>query len=122
MKEFLSLRMEKKEKLQDFNQRFASHLSNFNATTRPTEETLTEYYTLALCPSITMLVKRAIKCSLVENYEEANKVEAELDNINKHTTRPEVRNFSGKKPLLLTRPQEEHSTELENVVNMVQKL
>ena len=30
--------------------------------------------------------------------------------------------FSSKKHLLLTRPKEEHSSELENVVKMVQKL
>ena len=35
---------------------------------------------------------------------------------------PKVRNFGGKKPLLLTRPKDEHSHELENVVKMVQKL
>ena len=111
-KELLSLRMDKKEKVQDFNQRFTAHLSNFSATTRPAEETLIEYYTSALCPSITMFVKRAVKRTLLENYEEANKVEAELDNITKHTAKPEVKTFSGQKPLLLTRPKEEHSNEL----------
>ena len=55
-----------------------------------------------------MFVKRAVKLTLVENYEEANKVEAKLDSINKHTTEPEVKTFSGKKPMLLTRPKEEH--------------
>ena len=69
-----------------------------------------------------MCAKRAVKRSLVENYEEANKVEVELDSINKHTAEWEVNSFSGKKPLLLTRPKEEHSNELENVVEMVQKL
>ena len=33
-----------------------------------------------------------------------------------------TRPFSGKKPLLLTRPKDEHSHELESVVKMVQKL
>ena len=33
-----------------------------------------------------MFVKRVVKPSLVENYEEANKVEAELESINKHMT------------------------------------
>ena len=37
MKELLSLRMDKKEKVQDFNQRFASHLNNFSATINPIE-------------------------------------------------------------------------------------
>ena len=34
----------------------------------------------------------------------------------------ETRPFSGKKPLLLTRPKDEYSHELESVVKMVQKL
>ena len=42
MKELLSLRMEKKEKLHDFSQRFVAHLNNFSATIKPTEETLIE--------------------------------------------------------------------------------
>ena len=74
MKELLSLRMDKKEKVQYFNQRFAAHLNNFSATINPTEETLIEYYTLALCTSIAMLVKSAIKPSLMETYEEDNKI------------------------------------------------
>ena len=59
---------------------------------------------------------------MVETYEESNKVEAELESINKHTAEPNVRIFSSKKPFLLTRPKEENSSELENVVKMVQKL
>ena len=55
-----------------------------------------------------MFVKRAVKCTLVKKYGEENKVEVELDNINKHTIEPKVRTFSSKKPLLLTRPKEEH--------------
>ena len=69
-----------------------------------------------------MFVKRSVKPSLVENYEKANKLELELDSINKHTAKPEVNTFSGKKPLLLTRPKEENSNELENVVKIIQKL
>ena len=108
--------------MQDINQRFVSHLINFNATIKPIEETLIEYYTSTLCPSIAMFVKRPINPSLVETYEEENKVEAELESINKHTAEPNVRSFSSKKPFLLTRPKEENSSELENVVKMVQKL
>ena len=59
-----------------------------------------------------MFVKRLVKPSLVETYEEAKKVDAKLESINKHTVEPDVRTFSSKKPLLLTRPKEEHSSEL----------
>ena len=69
-----------------------------------------------------MFVKRAMKITLIENYEEAKRVEVDLDSIGKHTAEPEVKPTAGKKPLLLTRPKEEHSNELENVVRMVQKL
>ena len=55
-----------------------------------------------------MFVKRVVKHTLVDNYEEANKVEVYLDSINKHTIEPKVNTFSGKKPMLLTRPNEEH--------------
>ena len=69
-----------------------------------------------------MFVKRSIKPSLVETYEQAVKIEVKLESINKHSVEPEIRNFGSKKPLLLTRPKEERSNELEGVVNMVQKL
>ena len=75
--------MEKKEKVQDLSQRFASHLNKFSATIKPAEETLMEYYASALSPDIAMFVKRSVKPSLVETYEEAKKVEAELESINK---------------------------------------
>ena len=59
---------------------------------------------------------------MVETYEEAVKIEVELERINKHSVEPEVRNFGSKKPLLLTRTKEERSNELEGVVKMVHKL
>ena len=108
--------------MQDFSQRFVAHLNNFSAAIKPAEETLIEYYTSALPPDIAMFVKRSIKPSLVETYEESVKIEAELESINKHSVEPKISNFGSKKPLLLTRPKEEHSNELEGVVKMVHKL
>ena len=58
---------------------------------------------------------------MVETYEEAIKVEVELESINKYFVEPKISTFGRKKPLLLTRPKEEHSNELEGVVKMVQK-
>ena len=89
---------------------------------KPAEETLTKYYTSTLSPNIAMFVKRSINTSLVETYEEAKNVEVELESIHKHTAKSDGRTFSSKKPLLLTRPKEEHSSELENIVKMVQIL
>ena len=69
-----------------------------------------------------MFVKRSVKHSLVETYEEAIKIEVELESINKHSVEPEIRTFGSKKPLLLTKLKEECSNELEGVVKIVQKL
>ena len=65
MKEFLALRMEKKEKVWDFDQRFASHLNNSSAAIMPAEETLMEYYSSALSPDIEILIKQSVKFSLL---------------------------------------------------------
>ena len=78
-----------------------------------------EYYTSTLSLDTTMFVKRLVKPSLVENYEEAKKVEHDLESINKYYVEPEARTFGSKKPLLLTKPKEEHSNELENMVKIV---
>ena len=83
MKDLLALKMEKKEKVIYFNHRFSHHLNNFIATIMPAEETLMGYYSSALSPEIAMFVKRSVKPSLLETYEEAKKVEEELKSINK---------------------------------------
>ena len=114
--------MGNKEKVQDFNQRFTTFLNNFSVATKPTEESLIEYYTTALDSPIAMFVKRSGKITLVENYEEAKKVEVDLDSIENHTPEPELKHTTRKRCLLLTKPREEQSNELENVVKMVQKL
>ena len=69
-----------------------------------------------------MFVKREVKPTLVENYEESKRVEVDLDSIARHTSELEIKATTSKRPLLLTKPKEEHSNELENVVKMVQKL
>ena len=45
-----------------------------------------------------------------------------MDSITRNTLEPELKHTTRKRPLLLTKPREEHSNELENVVKMVQKL
>ena len=122
MKELLSMTMDNKEKVQYFNQIFTTLLNSFNAMTKPTEDSLVEYYTTTLYPPIAMFVKREVKPTLVENYEKAKRLKVDLDSVTRQTSEPEVKTTANKKPLLLTRPKEEHSNELENVVKMVQKL
>ena len=58
MKELLSMKMDKKEKIQYFNHIFTSLLSSFSATNKPAEVSLIEYYTTTLYPPIAMFVKR----------------------------------------------------------------
>ena len=49
-----------------------------------------------------MFVKRSDKVTLVENYEEAKKLEAYLDSIEKNTPEPELKHTTSKRPFLLT--------------------
>ena len=85
MKELLALKREKKEKVEYFSQRFAAHLNNFIATIKPVEETLIEYYTSSLGSDIAMFVEILVKPSLGETYDEAEKIEVELESVNKHS-------------------------------------
>ena len=97
-------------------------MNSFSVATRPAEESLVEYYTTTLYRPITIIVKRSGKVTLVENYEESKKVEEDLDSVARHTIEPELKHTTSKRPLLLTKPKEEHSNELENLVKMVQKI
>ena len=67
MKGLISLKKENKERVHNFTQRFVSYMNNFNATDKPTEHALIEYYTLALGPDLAMFVKRSVRPTLVEN-------------------------------------------------------
>ena len=96
--------MEKKEKFQYFNQIFTTLLNSFSAAAKLAKESLVEYYTTTLYPPIAMFVKSVAKVTLIDNYEEDKKVEVYLDSIARHTSEPEVKTPSSKKPLLLTRP------------------
>ena len=69
-----------------------------------------------------MFAKRLVKATLAATYEEAEKIEAKLESVNKYPVEPETKTFNNKKPLLLTRPKDERSHKLEGVVKMVQKL
>ena len=71
-------------------------MSNFFVTIKPTKENLVEYYTTALYPPIEMFVKWAVKLMMIENYDEANRVEVDLDSKTKHTSEPEVKSTVGK--------------------------
>ena len=52
-----------------------------------------------------MFVKRSVKPSLVENFEDAEKIEVELESVNKYSAEPKVQNFDGKKPFFVDKAQ-----------------
>ena len=115
MKELISLKKEKKEKVHNFTQRFATYLNNFSAANKPSEHALIEYYTSSLGPYLAMFAKRSVRPTLVETYEEAEKVEAELESIEHYPMQSDERTYGNKNPLLLTKPKDERSQELDGM-------
>ena len=92
MKGLISLKKEKKERVHNFTQRFASYLNNFSAANKPSDHALIEYYTSALNPDLAMFSKRSVRPTLVKTYEEAKKVEAEMEIIEHYPTQSDERN------------------------------
>ena len=76
---------------------------------KPTENTLIEYSTSTLGPDLAMFVKRSVKPTLVETYEEAEKVEAEMESIDQYPLQSEEIFFGNINLLLLTKPKDERS-------------
>jgi hypothetical protein len=56
-KESGAIKMEKKEKVKDFNHHFTTVLNKFTIETAPLESLAIEYYTSIVIPSIRMLDK-----------------------------------------------------------------
>ena len=65
-----------------------------------------------------MFSKRLVRPTLVDTYEEAKKVES----IEHYPMQSDEKNYGNKNPLLLTKPKDERSQELDGVVKMMQKL
>ena len=90
-------------KVHNFTQRFAAYLKKINAADKPFEKVLIEYYTSALGPDLAMFAKISVKPTLSETYEEAQRVEAEMESIENYPEQSREKNFGSKKPLLLLR-------------------
>lgn len=71
LKELGSLKMEGKEKVKDFDQRFTCILKKFAVDTKAHDSIIVDYYTSALPTNIAQFVKRVAKPILLENCEEA---------------------------------------------------
>ena len=67
--------------MHNFTQIFAAYLNNFTAVNKPYENALIEYYTSSLGPDLAMFSKRSVRPTLAKTYEEAEKVEAEMESI-----------------------------------------
>jgi len=76
-KELGSLKMEGKEKVKDFNQRFTCILNKFAVDTKPHDSITVNYYTSAL----PQFVKRLEKPTILESCEEAIVVDKDFHAI-----------------------------------------
>ena len=53
----------------------------FSVVDKPSDKVLSEYYTSALGPELAMFAKMKVKPTLVETYQEAERVEAESESM-----------------------------------------
>jgi len=84
--ELSRIKMDPKEKIKEFNQRFLTLRNKIPTTARPTEEVTLEFYTLALPLSVAMFVKREKLTTLEETFEEAILVEKEMTSLKTNPT------------------------------------
>ena len=75
--ELVGIRMNEKEKVKDFNERFISLLNKIPI--KPAEAVQIEYYVSALPPNIAMFVKTQRKLTLVDNFVEAIPAEKDFE-------------------------------------------
>ena len=67
--------------MHSFTQRFAAYLKKKSAADKPSDKVMIGYYTSALGPELAMFSKMSVNPTLSENYEEAERVEAEKESI-----------------------------------------
>jgi hypothetical protein len=103
--ELSSLKMNPKEKVKDFNQRFLMLRNRILADSRPTESLIVAYYTKALHNNIVIWVKRSRNSTLLESFEEATQIKKDIlilkVNLNSES---EIAPSSKNKIEILTRP------------------
>jgi hypothetical protein len=125
--ELSSLKMNPKEKIKDFNQRFLTLKNRIPMDSMPAENLIVAYYTKALHQNIAIWVKRSKKATLLEAFEEASQIEKDIlslkDNI---CNEAETTSSSKKKIEILPRPPQNKtqsdSSDLENLQKVIQKL
>jgi hypothetical protein len=99
------LKMNPKEKVKDFNQRFLTLKNKILVDSMPAEILIIAYYAKALHNNIAIWVKRSKKNTLLEAFEEESQIEKDIlslkYNINSEN---ETTSSSKKKIEILTRP------------------
>jgi hypothetical protein len=120
-----NLKMNAKEKVKDFNQRFLTLKNRIPTNSMPAESLVIAYYTKALHQSIAIWVKRSKKATLLEAFEEATQIEKDILSL-KDSSSNETETVSKKKIEILPRPTQNkaqpENSELENLTKVVQKL
>jgi hypothetical protein len=77
--EISSLKMNPKEKIKDFNQRFLTLKNKILVDLMPAENLIVAYYTKALHNNIAIWVKRSKKNTLLKSFEEASQIERHIE-------------------------------------------
>jgi hypothetical protein len=122
-----NLKMNAKEKVKDFNQRFLTLKNRIPTDSMPPESLIIAYYTKALHQSIAIWVKRSKKATLVEAFEEATQIEKDILSLKDSSSNETENTASSKKKIeILPRPiqnkAQPENSELENLTKVVQKL
>jgi hypothetical protein len=122
-----SLKINPKEKVKDFNQRFLTLKKQIPADSMPPESLLIAYYTKALHQSIAIWVKRSKKDTLLEAFEEATQIEKDILSLKDSSiNETEIVSSSKTKIEILPRPTQSktqpENSDLENLTKFVQKL
>jgi hypothetical protein len=122
-----NLKMNAKEKVKDFNQRFLTLKNRIPTDSMPAESLVIAYYTKALHQSIAIWVKRSKKATLLEAFEEATQIEKDILSLKDSSSNETENTASSKKKIeILPRPTQNkaqpENSELENLTKIVQKL
>jgi hypothetical protein len=125
--ELSNMKMNPKEKVKDFNQRFLTLKNKIPTESMPAENLIIAYYAKSLHHNIAIWVKRSKKNTLLESFEEAVLIEKDIlslkDNVNAEA---ESTSSSKKKIEILTRPppnkKEQEPLDLESLQKAFQKL
>lgn len=121
LKELGSIKMEQKEKVKHFN-----HILNkFIAWNKPHDSIKIDYYTSALPTNIVQFVKRVVKPTLLENFQEAIDVDKELCAIGVivHDEPAKESKDKGRRSQNdMSKVKEKETSEIENLTRLVKSL